>query len=190
MGSRAERRSCRENIPAHSRTRRGVVKNARAGIARMRLIAAGQQHFAHHERAVLLGGVGINRDGFEDAVRAFALGLARGAAVKGPHREFFEFWEFREFLDLSFAADVGDGFVAIQPEVFQFIFCHGCECCCCCLCLRSPTQLRQRIWPNLRLDSFSRPNAKPQELCGAPEKSRFRRFWQGFSNRSIFSIAT
>jgi hypothetical protein len=30
------------------------------------------------------------------------------------------------------------------------------------------TQLRQRAWSNLRLDSFSRLNARPQELCGAP----------------------
>jgi hypothetical protein len=28
-----------------------------------------------------------------------------------------------------------------------------------------PTQLRQSVWLNLRLDSFSKPDARPQELC-------------------------
>jgi hypothetical protein len=29
-----------------------------------------------------------------------------------------------------------------------------------------PTPLRRRIWSNLRLNSFSRANARPQGLCG------------------------
>jgi hypothetical protein len=35
-----------------------------------------------------------------------------------------------------------------------------------------PTPLRQRIWLNLRLDSFSRPNARRQGLCGQASKKR------------------
>jgi hypothetical protein len=50
-----------------------------------------------------------------------------------------------------------------------------------------PTQLRQRVWLNLRLDSFSRPDARPQELCGAPgSKTLYHRAGQGFFSSSTF----
>jgi hypothetical protein len=51
-----------------------------------------------------------------------------------------------------------------------------------------PTPLRQRIWLNLRLDSFSRPNARRQELCGTGAKKRvFTASGKGFLISGIYS---
>ena len=85
---------------------------------------SGQHHFAHHESRVGFCGVGVNGDRFQQAVRAVAFGLARRTAVKAPHRKFVEFWKLIEFFDLGFAAEVRDGFVAVEPDVFQFVFRH------------------------------------------------------------------
>jgi hypothetical protein len=53
-----------------------------------------------------------------------------------------------------------------------------------------PTPLRQRIWLNLRLNSFSRPNARPQGLCGMQRKKRvFALAGNGFTHhRHLFTI--
>jgi hypothetical protein len=53
-----------------------------------------------------------------------------------------------------------------------------------------PTPLRQRIWLNLRLNSFSRANARPQELYGAPwEKPAIAASDKGFLRHGIYSRA-
>jgi hypothetical protein len=50
------------------------------------------------------------------------------------------------------------------------------------------TPLRQRIWLNLRLDSFSRPNARRQGLCAAAlEKRVFAPSGKGFLISGIYS---
>ena len=96
----------------------GVVENGCAAVARMRRLAVRHHDFAHDDHAVDARGVGINSHRFKHAIRRAAFGLARRAAVKAPHREFFQFREALEFLDLCFAAEVGDGFVSVEPEVF------------------------------------------------------------------------
>ena len=100
-----------------------IVRDGGAGIRRMRL-AIGQQHFAHDERTIGLGGIGINGDGLEHAVRAMAFGLAGRAAVEAPEREFFELREGVKFLDLRLAAEVGNGLVAVEPDIFRFVLRH------------------------------------------------------------------
>jgi hypothetical protein len=53
-----------------------------------------------------------------------------------------------------------------------------------------PTPLRQRFWLNLRLNSFSRPNARSQELYGAPQgKPAIATSDNGFLRQGIYSQA-
>ncbi len=65
-----------------TKPRIGIVEDGRAGIAGVRRFAIGHHHFAHHERAIFLGRIGINGDRLEHAIRAFAFGLTRRAAVE------------------------------------------------------------------------------------------------------------
>jgi len=54
-----------------------------------------------------------------------------------------------------------------------------------------PTQAHHRAGSNLRLNSFSRPDARPQELCGAPREKRvFAAPDKGFPHCGIFPKAT
>ena len=80
---------------------------------------------AHHEHSVLAGRIRKNRHGLEHDVRALALGLLGRAAVEAPPGQFGESRQAGEFLDLSFAAQTGQGRVAIEPDVFQFVFSHN-----------------------------------------------------------------
>jgi hypothetical protein len=123
---KAERRPVlvQEILLLVSEPRVRVVEDGRAAVARVRGLAVGHHHFAHHEHAVLFRRIRIARDRLEHAVRTAALGLARRAAVKAPHREIAELREAREFFDLRLAAEVRDGLVAIEPNVFQFVFRH------------------------------------------------------------------
>ena len=96
----------------------GVVENGRAAVARMRRLAIGHHDFAHDEHTVLAGGVRKNRHRFEHAIRRAAFRLTRRAAVKTPHRKFRELGKSFEFLDLRFAAKIGNGRITVQPDVF------------------------------------------------------------------------
>ena len=100
--------------------RSGVIRDGRASVGRVGR-SVGHQNFAHYEDAIDASGVRVNGDGFEHAVRALAFGLAGGASVKAPKRKIFQFWELGKFLDLSFATEVGDGLVAVEPDIFEFV---------------------------------------------------------------------
>ena len=79
---------------------------------------------AHHEHAVLAGGVREDRDGLQHDIGALALGLAGRAAVEAPVGKFGQLREALEFLDLGLAAEVGQRGVAVEPDVFQFVLGH------------------------------------------------------------------
>ena len=101
-----------------------VVEDGRALVRRVRRLAVGHHHFAHHEHAVLALAVGINRDRLQHAVGAVAFGLHRRAAVEAPQRKLIQRREAVELFDLRLAAQVRDGRVAVQPDVFELVLCH------------------------------------------------------------------
>ena len=109
----------------------GVVEDGGTGVRRMRGDAIGHHDLAHHQHAVLLGAVGVDRDRLEQAVGAAAFGLPRRAAVEAPVGQLLQLREAVVFLDLGLAAEVGDGVVPVQPDVFQFVFRHVSGVCCC-----------------------------------------------------------
>ena len=62
-----------------------IVQDGGAGVGGMRR-AVGCMTSLHHQDAVFLGGVGVDRHGLEDAVGAVPFGLLGRAAVKAPVR--------------------------------------------------------------------------------------------------------
>ena len=81
--------------------------------------------FAHDEGSVLPGGVREDSYRDQNTVRAASGGLLGRAAVKSPFGKFFEFREGGVVFDLCLATEVADGFVAVEPDVFEFVFGHG-----------------------------------------------------------------
>jgi hypothetical protein len=107
--------------------RAGVVQDGCAAVARMRRLAVRHHDFAHHQHAVLAGAVRKNCNGFQHAIGALAFRLPRGAAVEAPQGKLFEFREALVFDNFGFASEIGNGFVAVEPDVFEFVLCHfGC----------------------------------------------------------------
>ena len=100
-----------------------IVENGGTGIGRMRS-AVGLQDFVQNEHAIFLGGIGVNRDRFEHAVRAVACRLPGRAAVEAPVWKIFELGKAAEVFDKGLAAQVGHGGVSVEPEVFQFVLRH------------------------------------------------------------------
>ena len=105
----------------------GVVQDGCASVALMRSHTIGHHHFAHDQNAVLAGGVGINGHRLQDTVGATSLSLAGRTAVEIPEGQLLQLRKALKILDLGFAAEVGDWLVTIEPDVFQFVFSHGCE---------------------------------------------------------------
>lgn len=79
---------------------------------------------AHDEGPVGLGSVREDRHRFQHAVRAMPFCLPGGTSVKSPHGQFFQFGKVVKLLDLSLAAQIRDGFIPVEPNVFEFIFRH------------------------------------------------------------------
>ena len=103
-----------------------IIKNRRTIIRRMRRHAIGHHHFAHHQHTILPRGIRINGDRLQHAIGALAFRLLRGASIKSPERQLGERREAVVFFDLRLAAQVTDGLITVQPEVFEFVFGHGC----------------------------------------------------------------
>src|SRR4051794_25345952 len=106
----------------------GVIRDRRAAVRRMRRPVR-EQHLAHDEHAVRAGGVLEERDRLQQAVRARALGLLRRAPVEVPDGEVLERRRDRERLDLRLAAQVRDGVVAVEPDVFELVLGHAVPPC-------------------------------------------------------------
>src|SRR5690606_27312008 len=69
-------------------------------------------------------GIRIHRHRLQHHVRTLAFRLLGRASVEAPVGKFFELREAGEFLDLSLAAQAGQWRVAVEPDVFQFVFGH------------------------------------------------------------------
>ena len=103
----------------------GIVKDGGAAIGRMRGDTVGHHDFAHHKCAIAAGAVREDGYGFEHTIRAAAFGLLGRATVESPHRKLVESREAVEILDQGFATEVRNGGVAVEPDVFQFVFGHS-----------------------------------------------------------------
>jgi hypothetical protein len=79
---------------------------------------------AHDEHAVGARGIGVERDRLQHAVGAVAFGLHRRGAVESPQRKLREIGECAVFLDLRLAAQVRDGRIAVEPDVFELVLRH------------------------------------------------------------------
>ena len=92
-------------------------------------------HFAHYQKGVVVflvqrrpAFVLIERDRFEHAVRVASFGLLRGAAVKSPLGTIRDgFGSVADHFGLS--TKVLNGLIAVQPNVFEFVFRHTDFCC-------------------------------------------------------------
>ena len=102
-----------------------VIEDRCPRVARVRG-AIRKEDFAHHKNTVCLCGIRVAGNGLENAVRAFAFGLPGRAAVKSPEGELFQRGKGVKIFDLSFSAQVGNGLIAVQPDVFEFILRHIC----------------------------------------------------------------
>src|SRR5208337_1246038 len=74
---------------------------------------------------VLAAGVGVKSNRLENAIGFVAGSLHGGAAIKSPQRQVGQGGRFVEFLDVGFAAEFGDGFLSVEPDVFKFELWHG-----------------------------------------------------------------
>ena len=101
-----------------------IIKDRGTCIGWVRGHAIWHHDFAHDDRAVAAGRVWIDGHWLENAVRAAAFGLLGGTTIEAPERKLFEGWEAVVFLDLGLAAEVWHRGIAVEPDVFQFVFGH------------------------------------------------------------------
>ena len=123
-GSRGGVRLIKEILLLEAEPGIGIIQNGGAVIGWVGC-AVGIVNFAHDERAIFAGAVGIDGHGHEHAIGAAAGGLLSGAAVKAPFRKGFQLGERSEVFELGLAAKVADGLVAVEPDVFEFVFSHS-----------------------------------------------------------------
>jgi hypothetical protein len=81
--------------------------------------------FAEDDVSVLAACIGIESNRFQHAVGALALGLHGGTAVKTPVGQIGKGRRILKRLEQTLAAQVGDGLLAVKPDVFEFVFCHS-----------------------------------------------------------------
>lgn len=106
----------------------GIVEDGGAAVGWVRGHAVRHHHLAHHEGAIFAGAVREDRDRLEHAVGATSFCLLGRATIEAPHWKLFESWEAGKFFDLGFAAEIWHGGVAVEPDVFQFVFGHDVGC--------------------------------------------------------------
>ncbi len=95
----------------------GVIEDGGTCIGGMRS-TIGKQHFIHDKDTVRVGGVGIDGDRLEDAIGAVTLSLPGGGAIEAPIGQIVNLREGNEFLDEGLTAQIGDGLIAVQPDIF------------------------------------------------------------------------
>ena len=108
--------------------RAGIVRDRGAAVRWMRR-PVGQKHLAHHEHAAAPGGIGEESDRLQHAVRASAFGLLCRTAVEVPDGQLLEGRFAGELHDLRLAAEIRDGLVAVQPDVFELVLGHSRSSC-------------------------------------------------------------
>src|ERR1700716_2322003 len=83
-----------------------------------------KHHFAHDNKSVLFRAIGVGCNGLQNAIRSMTFSLLRGTTVKPPFRKLFQCRKAIELFDESLAADVGNGLVTVEPDVFKFALRH------------------------------------------------------------------
>src|ERR1700721_1353554 len=82
-------------------------------------------HFAQNDTSVLAACIRVQSQSFQDAVRALALSLHGGTAVKTPVGYIGKGGRDLKRLQQRLAAQAGNGMFAVQPDVFEFVFVHS-----------------------------------------------------------------
>jgi hypothetical protein len=100
-----------------------IIKDGGTVVGWMRSGAIGHHDFAHNEESVVTRSIRIKGDGFQHAIRAATFGLLGGAAIKSPHGTIlYGIGSFAD--DFGFPTQIGDGSVAVEPDVFEFVLGH------------------------------------------------------------------
>ena len=101
-----------------------IVGCGSAHVGRVRR-AIRKHDFAEHDEGVFAAGIGVECNRLENAIGLVARSLHGGTAVKSPQGQIGQSGRLVEFLDIGFAAELRDGFLSVEPDVFKFELWHG-----------------------------------------------------------------